>query len=479
MNIEHKHKHLRYTGHPFVDIGVATIAVIASYHHKRAVAPEDVTYDDMLLVANSLSTYYTQETYKPVQNYISVIFTNSHFVQPSKSVEDKREYATEVLYAFTDDMVPLADGSRCTFFPEKPAVMHATRQHIPLLNGANISNFSPMGGRGIPVSGEALLAIHAMPLGCLKCGNLLLLHQLRYLKDTSVDLNFEFARLAWDYNQKGIDIAGQGGKMPSYSRPRTRYVDSLLTIHDEIRNENLDPLGNLNLTGYYFTNYGPNPDMEILKLDSTVLRFIDAAKHEANTAWKWIQKKGWVVPRGEEDTSIPEHRLQWRNRFYEALFDLPHNAQDFVLRYLSSKDSSYSEHQWKLIEVFLREVMQMEQERIDTYRKLGERLAHFMIEYDMTDGFYYKIAKADKYSNLRAAIKSAATKVYKAGSSNPLINYDEFILAFEHPSLGYSQWRLGRDLIALKMLEVLHQHRGKFEIGDDLDEDFPEENIDD
>ena len=58
---------------------------------------------------------------------------------------------------------------------------------------------------------------------------------------------------------------------------------------------------------------------------------------------------------------------------------------------------------------------------------------------------------------MRRVLRSAGERVAKAGGSKPLFTYNDFIFAFEHPSEGSRQWKLGRDLIAIRMLELLQK----------------------
>jgi hypothetical protein len=58
--------------------------------------------------------------------------------------------------------------------------------------------------------------------------------------------------------------------------------------------------------------------------------------------------------------------------------------------------------------------------------------------------------------------------MYKSDIEHVMFTYDDFILAFEHPSERYSQWRLARDLISIRMLELLHQN--KFDLSEIDDE---------
>lgn len=450
---------LRYTGHPFIDVGVATITAFSKKQR-----PQDVTEADLEAVAAYLKDVYCH--YKPVRNFISVIFTNSHFVQSSMPVEAKEAYADQVLYAFKHDQPAAEQGARCTFFPELAPVLYAHRQYIPLLNGEAISNFSAINTAGIPVSGLALLAIHAMPLGCLKCGHLLAFHQIADWNDPdSGRMTLVLARQAWNKNKVAISMmspADSEGKMPSSgSYYRTRYVDEILRALEDLRGRAVRPD---NITGYYFTNYGPGASMEIVRLDNAIFDFLDAARQDAGAAWAKVVYAGWQRPKGDTSESVNDE--MWRNDVYERLFQLPGNALTFI-RLLAAAKS------WTLIEIFLRKVLQMEQERIDTYRELGDRLAQYALTYENQPiSFYYSLSRAKDYGRLRRVLQSAAERMIKANAEKPLFSYDEFIMAFEHPASEYKQWRLGRDLIAIRMLDVLQQHQVSL---DEMPDDLPEE----
>lgn len=120
----------------------------------------------------------------------------------------------------------------------------------------------------------------------------------------------------------------------------------------------------------------------------------------------------------------------------------------------------------------------MEQDRIDTFRELGDRFAHYIDRYEVPSlSFYYRFARAQQYAELRQVVRSACERILKSRAEKPLITYDEFILAFEHPSDGYSQWKLARDLIAFRMIEGLHTLGHKVDLEEIPDEEeFAEEN---
>lgn len=450
------HSELRYTGHPFIDVGIATITAFSG---KKK--PQEITEDDLQEVAEYLKDKYCH--YKPVQNFIQVIFINSHFVQHAKTTAQREAYADQILFAFKQDIAAEDYDPRCTFFPELKPVMNAHRQHIPLLNGESITNFSALGSMGLPVSGLALLAIHAMPLGCFKCGHLMAFHQLVPPSVSNGEsMNQLLARMALEENRKAISLMSLGSSdspMPSYgSYARTRYVDILLRAKRETRRRGLTESALNNITGYYFTNYGPDPKLEVVRLDNAVFNFLNAAQLDTSEAWGRVVDQNWQRPKDESGKSINDGAAQTgRNIVYEHLFKLPEQSLKFI-GYLRKGDS------WLLIELFLRKVLFMEQARIDTYRELGDRLANYALQLENQPiSFYHAWSRADKYDKLRRVLRSAAERALKAAAERPLLTYEDFILAFEHPSDSYSQWKLGRDLIAIRMLEVLHRNKVSLE----------------
>lgn len=464
---------LRYTGHPFVDVGIATITAFVNRS-----CPEDISYDDLEYVASELKELYCR--LKPLQNYLTMVFHGSGFVQPKFTVEQKEDYAEEVLFAFRPNR-PKLDNVSCTFFPEQPAVMRAFRQHIPLLNGQTIGNFSARGMPGIPIGGVALLAVHALPLGCFRsehprnrrCKYLLAFHQPPASNDSGeAQMNRVMATRALNTNLKAIHFMrqGQDAELPTYGvHVRTRYVDELLRAKQAIQRRRASLS---NITGYHFTNCGQGPDIQIIRLDNAILDFLESAQQDASRAWRSVVARGWVRPKGEENADVTEDNTRtWRNSIYESLFNLPYNARWFIGQLQAARD-------WTLIEIFLRKVMLMEQDRIDTFRELGDRFAHYIDRYEVPSlSFYYRFARAQQYAELRQVVRSACERILKSRAEKPLITYDEFILAFEHPSDGYSQWKLARDLIAFRMIEGLHTLGHKVDLEEIPDEEeFAEEN---
>ena len=142
---------LRYTGHPFLDVGVATLTAMSKKNR-----PEDVGYAELESAAEYLKDVYSH--IPKVQNQLNTVFQGSHFTQPAKSLSNRLEYADRLMFGFRTERETIS-GVACTFFPELPAYLYAHRQYFPLLNGIGLLNFLPPGCDGIPISGVGLLAL--------------------------------------------------------------------------------------------------------------------------------------------------------------------------------------------------------------------------------------------------------------------------------------------------------------------------------
>lgn len=439
-----------FTGHPFIDIGLATLVAMVDERTLDALRDEHLHH-----AAAQLKYWYSQ--HHAARNYISTVFTNSHFTQPSMTQEQREAYADRYLFAFVKDH-PAADGEpRCVFFPQLAAVEIAYRQHIPLLNGENIGNFSAMGRDGLPVSGLALLAIHALPFGCLKCGGRLLgLHQ-QSADPRGAAMQIRLVSNNFQRNTDALNLlpANEKHKFPDFGgRARLRYVTEIIKARQQLidRRVSIEAIDSF-YTGYYFTNYGAGAEIEIVRLEHTVWRFVNRALLDAQTAWNRAVALNWMQKKKEELEPDDEGRIASgrRNLLYERLFQLPDYALAFLACLRPVRD-------WHLIEIFLEEVMLMDKDRIATYKRLGDLLADYALNMEnQPQSFYYAFSRARSYTALRSIIRSAAEQMYRRGADTPLFTFDDFINAFEHPSERTHNWWLARDLISLRLLEQLHQ----------------------
>lgn len=455
---------LRYTGHPFVDVGAATIAAFVG---KRN--PTLVTESDLEKVADYMSHQYTVQ---PLKSFLTVAFPNSGFTQPAfeKMPERRLEYARQVLGAFRND-VPALDQT-CVFTGD-PAKMIGYRQHIPLLTGEEVINFFPYGDAGLPVSGKALLCIQAFPLGAAKCaGRLLAVHS-----DNS-ELTYHFASTFLEENRKNIQLAqaAESTKMPETKLSmRTLLIDTLLKA-SRMQSEAREDEQAFSVTAYHLSNSGQDPSLDIYYLPLEVVGFLRtmlSAEYRAD--WEAIIKRAWEIAppkkkRKQEDAASFEPRRNW---LYEDLFNLPDNAATFLrtyflriaLRWAKAEQGDprggYSLKNeanlvsWKVTEQFLRRMMHMDKERVEQIRIMGDKLADYVSSQN-DRGFFTAFFTEPRYDFFRTALIKANLAHVKRGNA-PIITLDPYITVFEEgDEVARSDWRLARDLVLIRMIERLY-----------------------
>ncbi len=452
---------LHYTGHPLLDVGVATITAFANKED-----PADLTEQDMTNLANELQRLYSNN---PMKSLLTVVFPNSGFTQPAfdKQPEKRAAYANLVLRAWQQE--PAETDERCVFFGT-PADMRAYREMIPLIGSIGGFNFYADGQAGLPISGAALLAIQAIPLGTLKCqGRLLLLHASDPL------LTYRFAAQALQGNQRFLNMAAQGGtdKYDDAKFPRTQIIACFLAADEQRRDERA-----VSVTAYHLTNYGPKPALDIYHLPLHVAGFLREA-HDATyrAAWLRLVRRAWEGGDGHSDE--PPSRDAFglparRNVLYEDLFDLPRDAQRFLRTYLlrtprierTAKDDQRRTYaladeldlvSWPLTRLFLERILNVTPDRIEAIRTMADQLAHYIDRENdrrLFRLFLHGGNGGSDYHKLRTRLIRSDYQAAQRGE--PLFTLDQFIAVFED-SDDRSWWLLARDLLLIRMIERLHE----------------------
>ena len=216
----------------------------------------------------------------------------------------------------------------------------AYRQHIPLITGENVINFSPWGDPGVPVSGEALICLQFFPMGCRKCGGRLLA-----IHSDNPDILLRAAREALLENVQGISMAQATGntKLPDASpSAQTLIIETLLSMNLN-RFDALDERQPYSVTAYHLTNSGQssplderNPPLKIYHLPMRIIRFLAKANNPDHlNTWNMLVARGKERPKSSKNKQVVQQKEKGnkgtqelaprreRNYFYEDLFRLP------------------------------------------------------------------------------------------------------------------------------------------------------------
>ena len=471
---------LIYTGHPLVDVGMATITV---FSHKSK--PEEVNTSDLENIADYMAQNYIVN---PLRSFLTVAFPNSGFTQPAyfDAPEKQAIYAERVLRAFRTE-TPLLEEIDVFTGMQASAISFdvkgelplgkAFRQHIPLLTGEDVINFHPCGGSGLPVSGLTLLAIQAFPLGCAKCGGRLLA-----VHSDNPEIMQHFVGKFLEQNLSAVSLAqaGGGSKMPeTHLKYRTLLIDTLLKAGAmQLEVQDVEPFS---VTTYHLTNSGQGVDLAIYHLPSQVIIYLkEMLSADYVHTWSQIVSRAWELPKPQrEQITIHPDFTPSRNHLYEDLFRVAENCLQYAprfirtyflrdaLRYvqnnLADPRSRYSLKQdanlvsWKLTQSFLWRIMHMDNDRVKNIRDLGDALADY-VKGQNDKRFFYIFYSENRYGYLRNALIKANTTYVKRGNP-PFLTLDNYICVFEDgEDLAQADWRLARDLVLIRMVEQLHKN---------------------
>jgi CRISPR-associated protein Cst1 len=474
---------LELTGFVLPDVGILTITALVGKFD-----PAQVTRDDLDYAADVLEAFYSQGIGKSLA--AGVVFPNSGFVQseydkpqfqykrkawanfvlrghqqldlePTLAALDKKEYRAMVVRG--DQNAP-----HC-IFTGSPAYLRVSRDMLPMINGRGVGNFSPMGEAGLPISDVMLLAIHALPLGCIITQGALLA-----IDSESSALMFAFVRENLHKNHQFIHLASQNGyeKFPNLSSYKTRLIDVLVSAYQDAVLEG-DEFRSPSLTAYHFSNNGTSARVTIYPLPSSTVSFVWTASSRYASAWNQIIARAWTQDKPEsEELQNPTPKITRRNLIYEDLFDLPEDARTFLRTYFlrhplkAFKRDPRAEYNviseadlisWDLTALFLKGMLNMEKRRIDHIRDLGDRLAqHIQEENDRK--LLRTIYAESKYFKFRLALLRA---MFNYKGRDPLVTLEGFTEVFqpfeESPGFGKQDWNLARDLLLIRIFEQLHK----------------------
>lgn len=480
---------LNYTGHPLLDVGVATIVAFADKNH-----PSEITEADRDAIADYMTEQYIKN---PLRGFLTVAFPNSGFTQPAffKQPDKQQIYIERVLRAYREDVpqldepgvfmgLPAADISFDVYDRLEPGRIF--RQHVPLQTGEGVINFHPHGDPGLPISGLALFAIQAYPLGSAKCaGRTLSIHS------DNPEIMVHFAHKFLEENRRAIQIAQleNSKKMPeSHLKFRTLIIKTLLEGLD-LQADSRDEQEPFSITAYHMTNSGQGADLAIYHLPSQIIDYLsEMLSARYRPAWQQLKRSAWVLfkPKRSQKEAPPDFQPN-RNWLYEDLFNLlddPYrNTRRFIRTYFLRDARAYAKRDktdprrnystdkeaslisWKLTVPFLRSMMNMDPERIEHIRKFGDRLAEYVLS-ENDKSFYRQFYMARNYFTLSGLLSRRNRQLYERGDE-PLLTFDTMINVFEEgEGLARIDWRLARDLVLIRMVEQLYSAGKVIEITD-------------
>lgn len=452
-----------WTGHPLVDMGIATLTAFADCD-----SPEKITEGDMQEFAR-----YAEEAYftPAISGYLTVLFT-ANFINPSWDDTNKHKHVKGILSSYQMQGDPTLPP--CTYCG-RPSIrlpylnpargVLAYRDLVPMLSGEKMINFFPKGRYGLPLCGLCVVGLQALAIGAPLCEGRALI-----VSSDNPDLVLGIVRAWLPEQRRRIQLSQVSGqKPPKLGRPRTRTIEAMMELEQHYIDEKS------RLTIYLLSNSGQGPSVDIHELPATITSFVMKTRMDRyREAWKELVQRAWEIPR-KGAVSFDDERPRLRNYLYEDLFSLPAQAGKFIrVHFLRQairlRDNSQTKTnplasfagwreaeciRWNLTELFLKEVVGMERDRIETIRQLGDQLAAEIVT--SNDRKLWEHAyMAQRFAEVRSLLIRQSRKSLQSGRK-PIISFDQFLTVFEEgEELAQVDWRLAWDLVLIRLIEQLH-----------------------
>jgi len=491
VNDSHEKIGLEWTGHPFADVGVATLCAMVGKQN-----PADLTMGDLDAAADEMSEYYFSGV---MQAFTSCVFTMNAYDNPTSSREKLKEYEQEVLRGHRSLRDPDAQLRTCVFSGHRATHLLERRQ-MPLLTGSGVMNFYPEGLTGLPVWGPYVVALQALPLGGRRAeGRLLVAHSdlpeitLAFVEDylrrnrrlLALARTGELPKAKGPHsllnreNAAGVDKKGKA-KYPDAKAAPSLITADLMEILQQTA-VNTKPTDIISVTAFWISNSGQGPIIDVFQIPSQVVRFISqASSAHYRPWWSRLVRQSWAKIKVSRKKTVPGGPGRSRNRvltdllsiYSEGLID-PAGAQRFVRRHLLANTlnamkeivsgSVEAEQEdwglmvpWKALELFLKEVMGMDQTTVSAIRDFADRLAEHIDKFN-DRGLFRGIVYARYAWELRQTLTKAQRN--EARQSNRLLfGLDKYLQVFEAADgVGRVDWSLTRDLISIRLVERLYQ----------------------
>ncbi len=453
---------LRWTGHPFIDMGVAGLTVFAQ---KRR--PEEVTgahLEEFVTWADK--SYHTKE----ITAWVAVAFTLNGFMNVSFTPEKKRESVHEVLTSFQKP-AELPD-EQCAYFGTK-AQQLASRDLVPLLTGREPTNFGADGQIGLALSGLAITTLQGLSVAAPLVGGRIM------VVDTDDPKLLLYLVKQWqpEIRKRAQLSETSGEKSGGWSAPRSRLIEQIINIEraqQHQSNPDLEYTGSATI--YHASNSGQGPDMTVYSLEIPALQFVRKAQNvRFADGWQRLTSAAWQEAGKDKD---PEYGK--RNDVYEAVFSLPLEAHQFIRRFflypvqgqlqkpkvVETKRSKKKIEEttsvatvppaplWDLLKLFVMEVLGMDKNRIEAIRTLADRLASAVQE-DNDRRLFQKIYTTRKSFEARQLLIQMGMRHLKKGLE-PAVRFDEYLEIFEEgDELARADFGLAWDLTRIRFIETL------------------------
>ena len=235
----------------------------------------------------------------------------------------------------------------------------------------------------------------------------------------------------------------------------TLLINTLLQadIRQQEEREDKQPFS---LTAYHLTNSGQGVGLEIYHLPLQIIGFLrEMESADYRMQWTGIVRRAWETEPQKKSKKTDDKPFRPRRNWlyeeilglYDSSFLLPDKAKTFLRTYFLRQAFRYARADqgdpranyglthdkdlvsWNITASFLRKVFNMEKERIEEIRKMGDKLANYVSSQN-DRRFFREFFHQRRPSNVRTLLIRANLAHVRRGNP-PIITLDPYIEVFE------------------------------------------------
>jgi CRISPR-associated protein Cst1 len=208
---------------------------------------------------------------------------------------------------------------------------------------------------------------------------------------------------------------------------------------------------------YHFTNYIQGPELNIYDLPAPVFRFLaNVQAHPRRKDWLSIVRRSYYfIKKGQEIGFSISGKTEGdyknsKNRVYQSLL----NGDSILPRFLNTHTRrAYGDY--SLLTLYLREVLAMDQKRIETVKRVADEIAAFIQQSPDGKKRLRSLEESVRFRDFCNALRRISkARIKNLHPQGPLFSLDEFAeQLFPDGALTFGETRY---LILFRLYEQLH-----------------------
>ncbi len=409
-----------WTGNPWVDAGIAAIIELAEKKY-----PEEIENTDINKCKNLIQSLYLNKAWQgnlysvfpnhPITQSFGIKTRNIQAEQISSNFKRLSEKQSEgfkkLLEIMVNNITPLDESGNCIACGRRNTKEQRNKMHIPL-TGYEGSHFFSFKTEGADYCDTCAFAVQCFPLLCYACGKLVLLHS-----NSRKVMRYWARRCISDVHKQIATRNFTGCLNEKYTNPTNALFhiaqDLILTYDERWTDENAT------LRIYHFTNYNQGPELDIYDLPSSVFRFLAYIRpHPKYRDWLKVIRKGY---RNAEGKTEDEYR-NYKNSVYLALL----NGRS-IIGYFVTIGTRTAIGDWSLLKFYLKEVLNMNDERIKTIKELANKLTEFIKQSSNPSRIVGEIERAQNLWRFSQILLRIERDRIRRKIPSPLITVDDYV----------------------------------------------------